>query len=139
MSTYRRFLDTLLLMTLLSLTSPAHARCDTESGNSYTINACAEKEFNETDKMLNAAYKQVMAFLANPKNDINGAMEIKKYLIEGQRAWVTFRDKDCTAVELADGYNTIHAGYHHCMARHTKIRTAQILKLHEQLQELHDR
>jgi uncharacterized protein YecT (DUF1311 family) len=53
-----------------------------------TMNACAGKAFDEADKRLNDAYKQIEGRL---KDDAAA----KKLSVEAQRAWVAFRDAEC--------------------------------------------
>ncbi len=60
------------------------------------LNACAEKEFDNADKALNAVYKEIMADFTGP--DPGNEENNKKWaeaLKVSQRAWVAFRDADC--------------------------------------------
>jgi uncharacterized protein YecT (DUF1311 family) len=60
------------------------------------MNACVADEVNEADSELNDVYKQLLE-----KSDASG----KRNLVEAERAWIVFRDKECM---LEAGYDTEH-------------------------------
>lgn len=66
-----------------------------------------ENNFKEVDAELNLLYKQIEARLAD-------SPDIKKELVEAQRAWIAFRDAECrfgaAGVEGATAYPDIYAG-----------------------------
>lgn len=53
------------------------------------MNACAAKEYEEADAALNAAWKPAKSFA--------DAIGHGKTLLEGQRAWLKYRDAACAA------------------------------------------
>lgn len=53
-----------------------------------TMNQCADASFRESDKKLNALYKQIEARL---KDDA----DTRKLLVKAQQDWVRFRDAEC--------------------------------------------
>lgn len=88
------------------------------------INYCAEQEWQEAEKKLNDSYKKLMADLN--RSDENGTFysDVRKSLLESQRAWITFRQKDCDAIYTLYAGGTIRgAMYFGCMIKHTKQRT----------------
>jgi uncharacterized protein YecT (DUF1311 family) len=58
------------------------------------MNACIGDAVNRADAVLNRVYRQL-----NDKLDVNG----KRNLVAAERAWITFRDREC---ELRTGYDT---------------------------------
>ncbi|MEX0955973.1 MAG: lysozyme inhibitor LprI family protein [Rhizobiaceae bacterium] len=79
------------------------------------MNACAGKAYEEADAALNAAYAEVRSHL-----DADGRAQ----LVATQRAWIAFRDAECSfrsrGVEGGTIYTTIHAG---CLTALTEQRT----------------
>ncbi|MBS0470514.1 MAG: DUF1311 domain-containing protein [Proteobacteria bacterium] len=117
---------------LATLFAAAPARADDWDGidcrNAMTqleMNVCANKDFRKADRKLNDAYQRLR------KNLDPG--EFRK-LRDAQRAWIQFRDKECTfeAAENEGGsiYPMMYSG---CLAGQTETRTRQLLQL------LHDR
>ncbi|MBO6718360.1 MAG: DUF1311 domain-containing protein [Rhizobiaceae bacterium] len=80
------------------------------------MNACAGIAYEEADAALNATYAEVRARL-----DDAG----REQLVSTQRAWIAFRDAECTfrsrGVEGGTIYPTIYAG---CLTELTEQRTA---------------
>jgi uncharacterized protein YecT (DUF1311 family) len=109
----------ILLCAWLSLALPAYADdCpyQTQSG----LNRCAEDVYKKADEALNAAYKEITRRL---KDDA----ETARLLTAAQKAWIAFRDAECTFAnaENAGGsiYPMVYAG---CLSRLTKARTKEL-------------
>jgi len=67
----------------------AHAADDcANASDQATLDECAGKDFEASDKKLNDAYKQITDRLKDNAPS-------KKLLVDAQRAWVTFRDAEC--------------------------------------------
>ncbi|GKX58971.1 lysozyme inhibitor LprI family protein [Leminorella grimontii] len=117
---------------LLCATTPTQAETQPEvdCNNAMTtpeLNACAEKTFNEADKKLNQAYQALMKTLSQPDEDGLPYSKVKSNLREGQRAWVTFRQKDCDAVFALHSGGTIRSVmYWGCMTDRTSKRTEEL-------------
>lgn len=85
------------------------------------LNLCANQAHQEADNRLNRVYKVLM-------NEIDG--EVRQLTREGQRAWMTFRDKECLA--QAGGSRTQGSGsmwpmlYSLCLADLSNQRAQQI-------------
>lgn len=77
--------------------------CDSPE-SSLDARECASMILTERDSELNNVYKQVLKVLENEdksNNDFSSSgyhYQSKKKLIEAQRLWIQFRDKDCDAV-----------------------------------------
>ena len=83
------------------------------------------KIFEVADKDLNDAYRKFITVLNQPSWG-----EAKQKLILAQRAWITFRDKECEfSQELIGGAN--HVNQSECMADMTKERAEYIEGLYE--------
>jgi uncharacterized protein YecT (DUF1311 family) len=92
--------------------------------NQHEMNMCAHRDYKAADAQLNAAYRVLTA-----KIDANA----KTLLVEAQRAWIQFRDKECKyeAAENEGGsiYPMIYSG---CLTRLTMARTRELKELAEQ-------
>lgn len=78
---------------------------------------CAEAELAFQDGRLNKAYKALAADL----NDLD-----KRAAIEAQRAWLTFRDKDCAARAGRFGSDAGPATESTCRMENTAYRAQQL-------------
>jgi len=86
------------LLALTCLATPALAQdidCATTSVQ-MEMNFCAERDWQAADAELNRIYKAVMADMKAMDQslppDLQGAAQT---LRDAQRAWITFRDKNC--------------------------------------------
>jgi uncharacterized protein YecT (DUF1311 family) len=89
--------------------------------NQLTMNVCASHRYATADQKLNQQYKQLMA-----QQDATG----KQRLRDAQRAWISFRDKDCLAnTGLREESGSIWPLLHYsCLERHT-LQRSEDLKL----------
>ncbi|WP_210497053.1 lysozyme inhibitor LprI family protein [Microvirga antarctica] len=81
---------TACLFVFATVTLPAVAQVPATCGDAATqaaANQCASEKFSTADKQLNAVYAELAGKLASDN---------KGYLREAQRAWISFRDKECT-------------------------------------------
>lgn len=92
----------------------------TNAETQMAMNECTGKDFKASDAELNAVYKEIMTRL-------KGQSEKIALLKDAQRAWIKFRDAECTfaasAVEGGSIYPTVRA---ECANDLTKIRIKQI-------------
>ena len=87
-----RYLAALLFVVYPPFVSPAHAehdsgKWDCNGGNMLEIGYCAAERLKHADTKLNRVYQAQQRRLRTE--------ESKTRLREAQRAWVSFRDKDC--------------------------------------------
>jgi len=114
----RLFLLALVLLApaLLAPVSVAHADDCSDAQTQMDMNVCADKAYRKADGELNALYTKIKQRLA-------GNAETTKQLVAAQRAWVAFRDAECTfATSSVSGgsiYPTVYAG---CLEDITKAR-----------------
>jgi len=81
-----------------------------------SMNYCADQDYRAADKKLNAVYQKVMAAL-----DDDG---YKTKLKAAERAWMTFRDTECTFETAENEGGSIHPlVYSGCETRLTDERT----------------
>ncbi len=129
-----RFLTLTALTFAVSFAVSAPAFADdpidcTDPGTTVEMNFCSDKDFQEADAKLNAAYKKVLAHIAEselePPYD---AASWEKAMRESQRAWVAFRDADCKGVvpmEWSGGTGT-SAAVTGCMTEKTNERIKEL-------------
>ncbi|MCU1752900.1 lysozyme inhibitor LprI family protein [Pseudomonas sp. 6D_7.1_Bac1] len=79
----------LLAVVPLLLTPLAQADDCANAADQRTMNECAAKDFKNADTQLNALYKQI-------NERLKDNAESKQRLVGAQRAWVAFRDAECT-------------------------------------------
>ncbi len=99
----------MILCAALALLAAGTARAAEDCANASdqtTMDVCASEGFKKSDKQLNDLYKQVTARL---KDDA----ATTKLLVTAQKAWVSFRDAECTfsssAVAEGSAYPMIHS------------------------------
>jgi uncharacterized protein YecT (DUF1311 family) len=80
------------------------------------MNICADRDYRAADAKLNAAYAKLMA--------VTGDDGFKAKLRVAQRAWLSFRDSQCTYETADNEGGSIHPMvYAGCLTRLTKDRT----------------
>ena len=83
------------------------------------------KIFEAADKELNDYYRKLMTVMNQP-----AWRESKQKLIAAQRAWITFRDKECEfSQELIGGAH--HVNQNECLANMTKERAESFERLYD--------
>ena len=122
----------LVLFTLASaLTMATLARADDapnckDPQDQSSMTQCAGLDFEKADKELNALWPKMKADAEASDKD-TGKTEYADALLASQRAWITFRDAECTW----QGFE-MHGGsgepmlVNGCMARLTKQRIKQL-------------
>jgi uncharacterized protein YecT (DUF1311 family) len=80
----------ILAVAVLAATPAANAASDcTNEASQADMNACAAALYAQSDAALNKTYKMIVARL---KNDAPTA----KMLLKAQKAWLAFRDAECS-------------------------------------------
>jgi uncharacterized protein YecT (DUF1311 family) len=99
--------------------------CD-KAYTTIELNQCAESEYQKADKNLNVAYQAALT-VSESIDEVQQRKDTRQSLIEGQRFWVKFRDKDCDAVyNLWSGGTIRGVMYWGCMIDRTKQRTKEL-------------
>lgn len=85
-----------------------------------SMNECARDQFKHYDTILNNVYNQQTKYLQTQK--------YVKQLQNAQRAWITFRDKDCTYVagKFEDSGSIWALQHYSCLTERTKTRIVEI-------------
>ena len=120
---------------VLGLATPIHAQnwnCENPQVQ-QEMNYCAEQEWKEADRRLNAEYRKARAAMQNLDDlypeDQKGAADA---LRDAQRAWITFRDKACEAEGwLFKGGTMEPLIFWTCMSSLTEQRTQSLEVLSE--------
>lgn len=97
--------------------SQAMQDCDK---NQRTMNLCAQQRYDKADAALNRTYNRSLK--AQPDE------AAQQRLREAQRAWISYRDKDC-AVEAGPRETSGSIWplqYYGCLERHTMRRTMEL-------------
>lgn len=93
------------------------------------MDECMKQELAKTESKLNSKYKKVIASLTRPDDEIQKYSISKKAVIEAQRAWVSYREKDCMAdsTMLLPPDGTAVASLHmNCMIDYANIRIKKL-------------
>ncbi|PRH89633.1 hypothetical protein C5L14_03475 [Labrys okinawensis] len=84
------------------------------------MNECADKAFKKSDADLNAVYQQI-------EQRLKDNADTKKRLVAAQRAWVAFRDAECTfSASGASGGSIYPMVYSMCLDRVTQARVRSL-------------
>lgn len=121
------------LLALFALPAAAQAQDCANAMDQVTMNACAYGDWQAADADLNRAYRAAMDTLQDWDSYLPaGQRGAAKALKEGQRAWITFRDKTCEAEGFAmRGGSAEPLLVYGCMARLTEQRAADLWALAE--------
>jgi uncharacterized protein YecT (DUF1311 family) len=107
------------MIAVLLLAGPAFANdvdC-TKAVTQFDMNQCAQKDFEAADKKLNEAYKRVVAAQEGDTAKLKAA----------QRAWISFRDAECTFETAGSEGGSIHPmEYSMCLTKLTNARTKEL-------------
>ncbi len=96
----------------------AQARSCSGAGTQAAMNRCAGDELKAADAKLNKTYRELLASLSPA-----GASRLK----EAQRAWIRFRDAECSFQSNGkDGGSIAPMVSAGCMTRLTQQRTSQL-------------
>ncbi|MGO4836039.1 lysozyme inhibitor LprI family protein, partial [Rhizobiaceae sp. 2RAB30] len=95
----RLYLVPMLLVSPL-LTGTALAQECNDSSNQIELNQCAARAFEAADRELNADFRDVQRRLGKDA-------DTKRLLVDAQRAWILFRDAECTFQTSAAAQGTI--------------------------------
>lgn len=79
----------------------AQADACANASDQATMNMCADKAYKASDARLNTLYKQIRSRL---KDDADAT----KLLVSAQKAWVAFRDAECTFASSASADGSIY-------------------------------
>jgi len=94
--------------------------CMDADQSQMSMNRCAGEAFERADKALNAEWAKVMAAYKGDK-------DAEKLLLDGQRAWLKYRDAQCqmAAYDSIGGsiWPLINSG---CLAERTRRRTREL-------------
>lgn len=108
------------LAAILLAPATASAQDCQNATDQATMNQCAGKAFEDADKQLNADFKEIEKRLADDA-------DTKKLLVAAQRAWIAFRDAECTFQTSMAAGGTIHPMLvANCKAALTNGRVAQL-------------
>lgn len=115
-----------LFAALICISAQAEDACD-KASTTLEANKCAETEYRKSDKKLNAAYQEALKRMESWIEDPGQKKDTKQGLVEAQRLWVQFRDKDCGAIYDLWRDGTIRgAMYWGCMTARTDNRTKEL-------------
>ncbi len=82
------------------------------------MNICADKDYRAADAVLNKVYKDMTKGMDAHTLDL---------LRKSQRAWIAFRDAECTYQNVENEGGSIYPMvYSGCLTRLTKLRTQQL-------------
>ena len=100
------------------------------------MNACAYIEYEKADTAMNAAWKPLLAIMKDRDKDFDpkGVAEpgYVAALLEGQRAWLKFRDTHCLAESyFVRGGSMQPLVFNGCLEEVTKARVKQLQGLLE--------
>lgn len=97
--------------------------------NNAEIKQCIFSAYEKADQELNTVYQNIVSKLKNNESDTDSS-EILKRLVSAERAWIAFRDADCSlaATEMLNGSgeSTINGS---CLVEKTLNRIDELTKI----------
>jgi uncharacterized protein YecT (DUF1311 family) len=98
------------------------------------MNLCAARDFESSDAALNAQWVETAARMKALDAEVDGEHDKQPghfdTLLEGQRAWLKFRDAQCLSESfMARGGSMQPMLISHCKAYMTELRTQQLRDL----------
>ncbi|HZP19424.1 MAG TPA: lysozyme inhibitor LprI family protein [Bauldia sp.] len=119
---------------VLAFAGPAFAADDIADcgGSNVEMTECVIDHYKAADAELNRVWKQVMATFdgdpADPSMPKSTYADWKKVLIDAQRAWATYKDKDCNGAVNYEYYGGTGAGaaVGQCLYDKTEARIAEL-------------
>ncbi|MFZ0872032.1 MAG: lysozyme inhibitor LprI family protein [Rhodanobacter sp.] len=96
----RIFLATSVLMAIAPLAVALAQDCSNATSQ-MAMNVCADQAYRKTDAELNAVYSQINVRLKQDK-------EATKLLVNAQKAWLAFRDAECTFSTSASAQGSVY-------------------------------
>ena len=97
----RIFFATAVLMAIAPIAVALAQDC-THATSQMAMNVCADQAYRKTDAELNAVYKQINDRLKDDKETI-------KLLVSAQKAWLAFRDAECTFSTSASAQGSVYS------------------------------
>ena len=122
----------MIALALALIAQPLTAEDCRDPQTQVEMNACAARDFEIADRALNPAYREAIAGAHADDAELDRQADTRPtseaVLREAQRAWVTFRDAQCTlqGYQEARGGSMEPMSYNACRARLTRERTAQL-------------
>lgn len=89
-----------VLVLLLATSAGAAFAVDCQNPNSTRENIeCASQAFVASDAKLNETYARVLALFSGQDEDRWYPASTREHLIASERAWIKYRDENCTAID----------------------------------------
>lgn len=114
----------------LSLVLSFRAHAEDACANAFTtpeINKCEKQVFEATEKKLETAFQAALKYIDTKVEDTQQRNDTRQALVEAQRLWVQFRDKDCDALYTFWRDGTIRGWmYWTCMSARTESRIKEL-------------
>lgn len=95
-------------------------RVKNEGGNNYEMGQCAGRARQEVDAQLNLVYGQL-------RSELKGTEE-EKSLVEAQRSWIIWRDKEADLCARSSGFSPKGSGFGMVSASCVSALTAERTK-----------
>lgn len=109
-----------ILLASVAFAPTARAQNCAEPSSQKEMTDCAKQDYDKSDAALNVNYTLI-------KERLEGDTKTTNLLVSAQRAWLAFRDTECTfaasGVEGGSFYNFTHL---QCLTRLTESRVRQL-------------
>jgi uncharacterized protein YecT (DUF1311 family) len=137
----RKFMRAVVVASCLAIAAGASGdvlseelRCVSRNGK-ITTTECFEQIRNDLDVQLNETYQRILAILKARERAEARMLEVRKQLVESQRSWLAFRNKDCAAVGLiAPAAEDRRPDIVACLMERTHQRLAELRQLDVRMQ-----
>jgi uncharacterized protein YecT (DUF1311 family) len=132
-------LATLLFSSVLSHADDVPGSDCTSRNDTITTTLCFEQVRNDRDVQLNAVYQRILLALKEGGRTDPHMATSRQRLVEAQRRWVDYRDKDCTArSSLSNTESDRVAEQTYCLMERTRQRLAELTEMVTLVHKGHD-
>ncbi len=102
-----------------SVSSMAQMQACATAQTQTDMNVCAAGEYKKHDAAMNQIYQQLLAKLTDPQQ--------KSLLVDAERAWIAYRDKQCAFQTSGSVGGSIHPMIEaDCLDEKTNVHTAEL-------------
>jgi uncharacterized protein YecT (DUF1311 family) len=109
----------LALLSAASVISMAQMQACATAQTQTDMNVCAAGEYKKHDAAMNQIYQQLLAKLTDPQQ--------KSLLVDAERAWIAYRDKQCAFQTSGSVGGSIHPMIESdCLDEKTNVHTAEL-------------
>jgi uncharacterized protein YecT (DUF1311 family) len=108
-----------MLVLFAALPARAQMQACASAQTQTDMNTCAAGQYQKDDAAMNQIYQRLLAKLTDPQQ--------KQLLVDAERAWITYRDKECAFETSGSAGGSIHPMIQSdCLDEKTAVHIAEL-------------